>query len=151
MLVKEILYGGERVYCLRTEGSFDSAHFLAGYQGKCRNIHGHRWRVVVEIFGEKLEESGQERGMLVDFGDLKKEVRGMLNEWDHSLIYEAGSLREQTLLALKEEEFRLVEVEFRPTAENFSRYFFERMQEKGYSVFQVTVYETPDNCAVYRG
>lgn len=89
--------------------------------------------------------------MMADFGDLKREVRGMLNEWDHSLIYEAGSLREQTLLALKEEEFRLVEVEFRPTAENFSRYFFERMQERGYSVFQVTVYETPDNCAVYRG
>ena len=37
------------MYYLKTESSFDSAHFLKGYNGKCRNLHGHRWRVVVEI------------------------------------------------------------------------------------------------------
>lgn len=138
------------MYCLKAESSFDAAHFLAGYQGKCRNIHGHRWRVIVEILGEALECDGQMRGMVVDFGDLKRDVAALAEELDHALIYEVGSLKEQTLSALKEEAFYLVEVEFRPTAENFSSYFFKRMQEKGYQVYQVTVYETPYNCAIYK-
>ena len=137
------------MYCLKTENSFDAAHFLSGYQGKCRNIHGHRWRVIVEIFGEALTEDGQMRGMLMDFGDLKKEVKALTEEFDHALIYEIGSLKKTTLVALKEEQFRLIEVMFRPTAENFARYFFEKMQEKGYPVYRVEVYETPNNCAVY--
>ena len=50
------------MYIVKTEDSFDSAHFLARYNGKCRNIHGHRWRVVIEIAGENLDD-----GMVVDF------------------------------------------------------------------------------------
>lgn len=42
------------MYYLKTENSFDSAHFLKGYDGKCRNLHGHRWRVVVEIAADQL-------------------------------------------------------------------------------------------------
>ena len=60
------------MYTLKTEAAFDSAHFLSGYEGKCKNIHGHRWRVVAEIFSDKLVDSGQERGMLVDFSQFKK-------------------------------------------------------------------------------
>ena len=55
------------MYYLKTESSFDSAHFLKGYDGKCRNLHGHRWRVVVEIAADQLKDEGQTRGMLVDF------------------------------------------------------------------------------------
>ena len=60
------------MYTLKTEHSFDSAHFLYRYEGKCSNIHGHRWRVIVEIKGEELDIEGQERGMLVDFESFKK-------------------------------------------------------------------------------
>ena len=42
------------MYILKTEHSFDSAHFLAGYEGKCANIHGHRWRVEIEVQAEEL-------------------------------------------------------------------------------------------------
>ena len=63
------------MYSLKTNSSFDSAHFLAGYEGKCRNLHGHRWTVEVEVGGEKLMQDGQTRGMVVDFGDLKKDLR----------------------------------------------------------------------------
>ena len=65
------------------------------------------------------------------------------------LIYERGSLRETTLAALNEEDFRLIEVDFRPTAENFAEYFFKLLRNKGLSMKSVTVYETPENCAVY--
>ena len=68
---------------------------------------------------------------------------------DHCLIYEAGSLKPATIAAMKEENFKMIEVDFRPTAENFACYFYHQMQEKGYSVHRVEVYETPKNCAIY--
>ena len=108
------------MYQLKTVADFDSAHFLSGYQGKCANIHGHRWHVEIEIQAEYLEVQGQMRGMLVDFGDLKRDLKKLVDEFDHTLIYESGTLREKTIEALLEEGFRLNKVDFRPTAENFS-------------------------------
>ncbi len=137
------------MYYLKTSAAFDSAHFLAGYEGKCSNIHGHRWTVEVKISGEKLIDSGTKRGMLIDFSDLKKAVRDIADSFDHALIYEEGSLRPSTVNALVEENFKLIPVDFRPTAENFARSFFEILSGKGLDVQSVTVYETPDNCAVY--
>ena len=46
------------MYTLKTEHSFDAAHFLYGYEGKCSNIHGHRWRVVAEVSSDELETTG---------------------------------------------------------------------------------------------
>ena len=77
-------------------------------------------------------------------------LKKLADELDHTLIYESGTLREKTVEALLEEGFRLTKVDFRPTAENFSRYFFDRMCESGYPVSCATVYETPNNCAIYR-
>lgn len=137
------------MFQLTTENSFDAAHFLLGYDGKCGNIHGHRWRVLVDVCGEKLKEDGQMRGMLVDFSDVKKDVKEITDAFDHSFIYEVGSLREKTLEALSEEGFLMIPVAFRPTAENFAKHFFEEMKKRGYKVSKVTVYETPNNCASY--
>ena len=137
------------MYSLKTESSFDSAHFLSGYDGKCANIHGHRWKVVVEVKGEKLTASGDKRGMLIDFGDLKSAVRSLADHYDHALIFEKGTLKPATLAALNDEGFRLIEIECRPTAENFARLFFEQLITKGLAVSKVTVYETPENCASY--
>lgn len=137
------------MYILKAEGSFDAAHFLKGYEGKCANIHGHRWKVEVQIKGEELQEKGTKRGMLVDFGDLKKDTKTLMDKFDHTLIYETNSLKETTVKVLEEEGFALVEVGFRPTAENFAKYFYEELRTKRYLVHQITVYETPDNCAIY--
>ena len=122
------------MYYLTVENSFDSAHFLHGYEGKCSNLHGHRWRVV---------------GMCVDFGDLKRDVKEITDFYDHAFIVEEGTLKEKTIEALNEENFRMIFVKFRPTAENFSKFFFEEVKKKGYNVSKVCVYETPNNCAAY--
>ena len=137
------------MYSLVSEASFHSAHFLAQYEGKCRNIHGHRWTVKVEIFGEKLQENGSKREMLIDFGELKSELKKLVDFYDHSLIIEKNTMREITLNALKEDGFRIIEVEFRPTAENFAKNFYDYFIEKGFSVKSISVYETPNNCAIY--
>ena len=137
------------MYQLTTEHSFDSAHFLAGYDGKCGNLHGHRWRVLLTVQSETLREDQQQKGMCVDFAELKKDLRTELDALDHVLIIEQGSLRESTMKALQEEKFQVVEMPFRPTAENFARYFYELFTLIGYPVAKVEVYETPNNSAVY--
>ncbi len=137
------------MYRLKTSAEFDSAHFLAGYNGKCANIHGHRWKIEVVAESDELISDGEKRGMVIDFGDFKREVRALAERFDHSLIYEIGSLRETTRNALREENFRLIEVDFRPTAENFARHFYGLLSASRIPVKSVTVYETPENCAVY--
>lgn len=137
------------MYIIKVEHSFDSAHFLAGYSGKCANIHGHRWRVEVEVSAKDLIKDGQNLGMVVDFSDLKRDVKEVLDYYDHSLIIEEGTMKMETLKCLKEDGFCVIDVKFRPTAENFSRFFYDRICEKGYQVRRVTVYETPSNSATY--
>ncbi len=137
------------MYTLKTNSSFDSAHFLSGYEGKCANIHGHRWTVEIEVGNDELDNQGNTRGMIVDFSRLKADLKDITEYLDHCLIIEKGTLKEKTMEALIEEDFRIVEMEFRPTAENFSQYFYTQMAEKGYNVVKSTVYETPNNCASY--
>ena len=137
------------MYTLTTKSCFDSAHFLSGYQGKCANIHGHRWTIEVETGTQQLHKSGNTRGMVVDFSTLKEDLKNITDYLDHCLIIEKGTLKKRTMEALAEEQFRVVEMEFRPTAENFAAYFFEQMENKGYTDIKVTVYETPTNCAKY--
>ena len=139
------------MYTIETEVSFDSAHFLSGYQGKCGNIHGHRWTVKAAVCAEQLEnEDLQTRGMLMDFKDLKEPLKTFSKRLDHCLIIESGSMKEDTLACLTRDGFRIEQLPFRPTAENLARYFYEELQQMGYPVQYVKVYETPNNCATYQ-
>ncbi len=137
------------MYYLKSEQSFDSAHFLKNYDGKCRNIHGHRWTVIIEVKSMKLQTSKQLEGMVVDFATLKRDIKKEVDHFDHALIVEKDSLKTSTIEALRDEGFHLVELDFRPTAERFSKYFYDRMAARGYQVKSATVYETPSNCASY--
>ncbi|AFV03814.1 Queuosine biosynthesis QueD, PTPS-I [Dehalobacter sp. UNSWDHB] len=139
------------MYMLKVESGFDSAHFLAGHPGKCRNIHGHSWRVVVEIESETLADEGEARGMIVDFSQLKADLRQLADDYDHALLVEDGTLQKSTLEHLIRDGFRVIEVPFRTTAENFARCFYEALAGKGYQMTRVSVFETPANCAVYEG
>ena len=132
------------MYIVKTEDSFDSAHFLARYNGKCRNIHGHRWRVVIEIAGKNLDD-----GMVVDFTDIKAALKALTDNLDHSLVMEKDTLKSQTYECLVDEGFRIMIMDFRPTAENFAKYFFDEIKNKGFNIRAAEVYETPNNCARY--
>ena len=94
--------------------------------------------------------------MYVDFGDLKKDLKEIVDYLDHCLIIETGSLKETTLKALQDENFRIIQFTFRPTAENMAKYFYDKMigrgdrvKEIGYDVKLAKVYETPNNAASY--
>ena len=137
-------------YGLKTESSFDAAHFLTDYHGKCENLHGHRWRVVAYLEQADLQTEGTHKDMVIDFADFKHALRDLAEELDHSFVVEEGSLMPKTLDCLREEGFTLSMMPFRTTAENLARYFFGKLAEQGFPVSQVDVYETPNNCAIYR-
>ena len=129
------------MHILKCESSFDAAHFLTNYEGKCKNIHGHRWRVILSITGEN------DNGMVVDFNIIKKDLKELCDYFDHSFIVEKDSLKKE-LFDMLNEEFLLRVVPFRTTAENFSKYFYDELSKK-YNVVEVEVYETPNNSARY--
>lgn len=138
------------MYGLKTESSFDAAHFLTDYHGKCENLHGHRWRVVAYLAVDDLQSDGHHKGMVIDFADFKRALCDLTESFDHSFVVEEGSLMDKTLACLAEEGFTLSIVPFRTTAENLARYFADELERLGFPVSQVDVYETPNNCAIYR-
>ncbi len=68
------------MFVLTIEEQFSSAHQLRGYKGKCENLHGHNWKVVLSVKGEQLNEIG----LLIDFGDLKVLLKSIISELDHT-------------------------------------------------------------------
>ena len=138
------------MYGLKTQADFDAAHFLSDYDGKCENLHGHRWHVEAYIEVPELQKSGEKKDMVIDFADFKKALRVLTEELDHMFIVEEGSLAPETIACLEKETFKLFMVPFRTTSENFARYFAERLIAQGFPISQVDVYETPNNCAIYK-
>ena len=138
------------MFGLKTEASFDSAHFLTDYYGKCENLHGHRWRVEVTLATDELQAEGTMRDMVLDFGVFKKAVRALADELDHTFLVEEGSLAPETIAALEAEGFALTVLPFRTTAENLAKHIFDRLAADGFPVAEVEVDETPNNRAFYR-
>lgn len=138
------------MYRLETEGAFDSAHFLTDYYGKCENLHGHRWRVVVTIEVDQLGTEGTEKDMVMDFTAFKREVRSLCDTLDHTFLVEEGSLGANTIAALEADGMSLTILPFRTTAENLATYIYRQLEEKGLPVVEVEVDETPNNRAIVR-
>ncbi len=135
---------------LKTEASFDAAHFLADYYGKCENLHGHRWRVVAYLEQDELQTEGTMRDMVLDFGVFKRALRELCEQYDHTFLVEEGTLKPTTIEALESEGFSLTVVPYRTTAENLARHFADELIARRLPCSQVDVYETPLNCATYR-
>ena len=135
------------MFQLKSEVQFDMAHFLYGYEGKCANLHGHRYRVVAAFRSETLCESGQTRGMVADFHDIKAALKSIAEEFDHKLVAEdnAEGRRLEEVLS----DYEVVLVPYRPTAEEMSRDFYYRLKKTGLPVFSVEVFETPTNSCTY--
>lgn len=136
-------------YTVSCSTNFDAAHFLSNYDGPCKNIHGHRWSVTATLKSDTLIESGSSRGMVIDFSDVKPILNEIAMRFDHKLIYEDCTLRSTTLLMMEEEGFELFEINFRPTAENLAKYFYDELKEAGINASSVSVSETPNNSASY--
>jgi 6-pyruvoyltetrahydropterin/6-carboxytetrahydropterin synthase len=109
--------------------TFEMAHALFNYDGKCKNIHGHSYKLEVTIIGEPLSEKGHAAdGLVIDFGDLKKIVNSkVVDIFDHSLVMKKDYPEElNTVLADNFE--RLVYVNYQPTCENLIADFADKIK-----------------------
>jgi 6-pyruvoyltetrahydropterin/6-carboxytetrahydropterin synthase len=141
------------------EVQFDTGHRVHLHGGKCRNLHGHRYRVVAGVAGEVQADGGQsESGMVIDFGTLKEALMQIHDAFDHKLVlYEKDPLYEwfengdgYTYTHMNDAD-AIVGVPFIPTAENFAINIFNTLLFAGLNVAYVRVYETPTSVATYAG
>lgn len=124
---------------------FCYGHRLLNYDGKCKYLHGHNGRAVISLEGESLDE----RGMLVDFTDIKKHLRTWIDgELDHRMILHQDDPLLPTLLHAEQP---VHVIPHNPTAENIARIIFEQAVRFSLPVCEVTLWETPNSCASYRG
>jgi len=99
--------------------TFEAAHALQHYNGPCRNIHGHSYKLEVTVIGIPLvDEEHPKNGMVIDFGDLKKIVHELIvAPFDHALLLRADSAAE-LLTALRQLNHKLLLTPYQPTCEN---------------------------------
>lgn len=117
------------------EFSFDAAHYTPGSSEKCRNLHGHTFKVEVEVEGEVDKESG----MVLDFGDIRKAVKGVLKDWDHKFLIPEEDRDEIEMSGPFNQELKMVEGE--PTTENIAFELEKEISEKLDKSVEVKVYE----------
>jgi len=107
------------------------AHALKGYDGPCRNIHGHSYELVVTVAGEPISDIASPKlGMVMDFGQLKAIVREeIVSEFDHALVLNKDSANEY--FPLMTELFgKLIFVDYQPTSENLLIDYAARIKAK---------------------
>ena len=117
------------------EAHFDAAHFIRNYQGKCSQLHGHRWNIVVCVEGSELDDLG----MLVDFSEIKKNVRAALELLDHRLLNDLAPFGPEGV---------------NPTAERLAQYLYREFKPdlnlNAKRLVWVKVFESPDAWAIYK-
>lgn len=140
------------MFTLKSEIEFDAAHYLSGYDGKCANIHGHRYKLVVKIKDKELRKTGQNRGMVEDFTIVKKSLKEVQEIFDHKLIIEDNNVGSDLINRLEGsiQKFQYVLVPYRPTVEEMSRHIFNILKEKNINIYEVELFETPTNSCIYR-
>lgn len=143
------------------EVQFDAGHRVPGHQSKCKNPHGHRYRVVAYIEGEINNIPGHpEEGMLKDFGFLKDLLMTKVHDvLDHGFIVYEGDERMLEMfendwtLRNEADRFKIIVFPYVPTAENIARWCHERLYydivQSGYNLKYVEVWETPTSMAAY--
>lgn len=114
---------------LMVEKTFDAAHYLEGYNGKCSRMHGHTYRVQLCVAGPNLDPKF---GMLMDFKDMKHALNTVVEQLDHRILNDV--------------------VKFQPTTEQMAKFFYDQLLPnipKNITLKKVVLWENPTNCAIY--
>ena len=120
------------MYRVSVRHHFDTAHYLREYKGKCENLHGHRFQAVVTVETLKLDELG----MALDFSDLKKHLKGILDRFDHACLNDIPPFDK-----------------INPSSENIACNIYEQLtpffEGTNTSIHSVEVWESPNAWATY--
>ena len=119
------------MYQVSVEGHFDAAHYLRDYGGKCENLHGHRFKVVVSLKTKKLNKIG----LAYDFTELKRHLNEVLARFDHTSLNDVPPFHKTN-----------------PSSENIAVEIYRQLKgrfSKEVSLSSVEVWESPESRIVY--
>jgi 6-pyruvoyltetrahydropterin/6-carboxytetrahydropterin synthase len=116
------------MYDISVREHFDAAHALRGYQGKCENLHGHRFEVVVTLRATELDEIG----LAYDFTELKRHLREILARFDHTCLNDVPPFDN-----------------INPSSENIATTIYKEFQRRELLIFSVQVCESAESCVTY--
>lgn len=112
--------------------SFETGHALFGYDGKCKNVHGHSYKLSVTVIGNPITDNSNVKfGMVIDFTDLKKIVKEeIVDQFDHATVFNKNTPHIELANELKSRGHDVILVEYQPTSENMVIDFAKRIQDR---------------------
>jgi len=119
------------MYKIIVNDYFSSAHQLRGYKGKCEDLHGHNWKVEIDVEGQKLDEIG----MLIDFKIIKEILKNSLADFDHKMLNDIPPFDAMN-----------------PSSENLAKFMFERISSLlplGIRLAAISIWESDNSKATY--
>ena len=132
--------------------NFEAGHALYGYDGKCKNLHGHSYKLYVTVIGKPITDPHNvKNGMVIDFGDLKRIVQEQIIEaFDHAMVFNEHSPHKALAEELRAKGHRIITVPYQPTSENLVTDFARRIAYQlpaGVELFSVRLCETESSYA----
>tara|TARA_B110000003_G_scaffold271006_1_gene304399 strand:+ start:1223 stop:1672 length:450 start_codon:yes stop_codon:yes gene_type:complete len=132
--------------------SFETGHALYGYDGKCRNIHGHSFKLYVTVIGNPIADSSHVKyGMVIDFSDLKKIVKEeIVDVFDHATVFNKNTPHVELAKELSDRGHNVLLVNYQPTSEMMVIDFAEKIKQrlpKQTQLFSLRLQETASSYA----
>ena len=132
--------------------NFETGHALYGYDGKCRNVHGHSYKLSVTVIGTPIKDNAHVKlGMVIDFGDLKKIVKEeIVDKFDHATVFNKNTPHVELAKELTDRGHNVILANYQPTSENmvldFAAKIAARLPEN-ISLFSLKLQETDTSFA----
>ncbi|GAA3776314.1 6-carboxytetrahydropterin synthase [Corallibacter vietnamensis] len=132
--------------------SFETGHALYGYDGKCKNVHGHSYKLSVTVIGEPISDTSNVKfGMVIDFSDLKKIVKeDIVDVFDHATVFNKNTPHVELAKELKDRGHNVLLVNYQPTSEMMVIDFAEKIKKRlpeNISLFALKLQETESSYA----
>ena len=132
--------------------SFETGHALYGYDGKCKNVHGHSYKLSVTVIGSPINDTTNVKyGMVIDFSDLKKIVKEeIVNVFDHATVFNKNTPHIELAKELENRGHNVLLVNYQPTSEMMVIDFAEKIKARlpqNISLFSLKLQETETSYA----
>ena len=110
--------------------SFETGHALYGYDGKCKNVHGHSYKLSVTVIGQPIDDKNNVKyGMVIDFSDLKKIVKEeIVDVFDHATVFNKNTPHVELAKELEDRGHNVLLVDYQPTSEMMVTDFAKKIQ-----------------------
>jgi 6-pyruvoyltetrahydropterin/6-carboxytetrahydropterin synthase len=132
--------------------SFETGHALYGYDGKCKNVHGHSYKLNVTVIGTPITDTSNVKyGMVIDFGDLKRIVKTeIVDKFDHATVFNKNTPHVELARELENRDHSVILVDYQPTSENMVIDFAEKIKRQlpfNIELFSLKLQETETSFA----